>query len=110
MKLKHFTGFFALVMLTGCSAFYPETWFKGEENAHSPWHGFIYVMESRNVETRHYLGPFVTLTGCMQHLQVQTKMSGYAYYCGFNCGKDLSNPNKPLKCEKVMGSPLEALE
>lgn len=98
-----------VLFLAGCTNLHPANWFSGPENKFSPWHGFIYVAESPGVEVRTYQGEYLTLTRCMEYMQLRTKYDGYGYFCGFNC-PDPKNPYKPLKCEKVMGSPLEVLD
>lgn len=105
--MQKLLGFLGVIVLSGCSI-YPEEWFDGGKNRFSPWHGFVYVMEQPNVEVRTYQGEYLTLTRCMENMQLRTKFNGYGYFCGFNCD-DPKNPYKALKCEKVMGSSLEAL-
>ena len=105
---KYILSFVCLLFLSGCKYLMAEYWFYGDKSKFSPWHGFVYVLEQPGVEARVYKGAYKTLTNCMEVMQAQTKYNGYAYFCGFNCPTPEDN-SKALKCEKVMGSPLELL-
>lgn len=93
---------FLAVGVSGCSI--SELW-RGNTNPYGPWHGYIYEQTARNERTRVYHGEFTALTNCMDMMQLKVKYTGYAYFCGYNC-KGVSS----LTCEKMMGSPLDALE
>lgn len=80
-----------------------------DKSPYGPWYGFIYEATARGEETRVYHGEFEALTNCMQLMQAKTKYSGYAYFCGYNC-PGMPNVNASYTCEKLMGSPLTALD
>jgi hypothetical protein len=105
---RYILSFIGLFLISACSL-QPEYWMRDKDSRFSPWHGFIYVAEEPGVEVRTYHGEYLTLTSCMETMQAKTKYNHYGYFCGFGCPQ-AENPYKALKCEKLMGSPLEVLD